>query len=325
MSTFTFIRRLAHAKINLVLSVGPPLPPGSSKAGYHPIASWMACIDLADDLTIARLPESKPSTYSITLAKGAPRPSPIDWPIEKDLAVRAHRLLESAIGKPLPLSLAISKRIPVGGGLGGGSADAAAALIAVRDLYQLDFTNQQLASLSAQLGSDIAFFIDENPPPPPAGLAKLLPRPPAPPALVTGLGDQLQRFPRLHLPILLIIPPMGCPTGPVYKAYDQNPVPLRAGEVLRLITTAAKDGGRPLEPHELFNDLAGPACRVEPRLQTFIERIRQLTPLPVHVTGSGSTMFIVPHNLAATDELARAETAIRGEFPQLTLLMTSLL
>ncbi|MBC7773478.1 MAG: hypothetical protein H7210_13355 [Pyrinomonadaceae bacterium] len=311
MTTTPPITRRAHAKVNLALSVGPPLPPGSPTAGYHPIASWMACIDLADELTFSRLTASASSTYSITFAPDAPKPSPVDWPIEKDLAVRAHRLLESTLGTPLPSAITIRKRIPVGGGLGGGSSDAATTLIALRDLFRLDLTNGQLASLSSRLGSDIAFFLDDAHP--------------APPALVTGLGDELERFPRLQLPILLVIPPMGCPTRPVYKAYDQHPVPLRAAEVRRLIALSAKGPGDGyLNPHELFNDLAAPACRVEPQLQGFIDRIRALTPLPVHVTGSGSTLFIMPPTRDSGD-LARAETAIRRALPQLIPVMTRIL
>jgi len=322
MPTFPFIRRFAHAKVNLALSVGPPLPPSAPKAGYHPIASWMACIDLADELTLAALPESRPSSYEFTLASDAPRPSPIDWPVEKDLAVRAHRLLEQTVGKRLPVALTLIKRVPVGGGLGGGSSDAAAMLLAVRDLYRLDLTNHQLATLAAQLGSDIAFFLDDNCTQPSSGNVEH--RPPAPPALVTGLGDQLQRVPRINLPILLLIPPFGCPTGPVYKAYDRNPVALRSRLIEELIALATAPSGPQLDPRQLFNDLAGPAGLVEPRLQVYLDRIPALARLSVHLTGSGSTMFTLPRDTSAPDELAHAADSIRSAFPELVQLMTRL-
>lgn len=300
---------LARAKINLALSVGPPIPAGAPKAGYHPIASWMACIDLADELSFTRLEDGRASTFSITLAPDAPRPSPIDWPIETDLAVRAHRLLERTAGRPLPVACSIRKRIPVGGGLGGGSSDAATTLLALRDLFGLDFSSRDLASLSAQLGSDVAFFIDEHDP--------------ARPALVSGLGDRLERFPVYHSPVLLIIPPMGCPTGPVYKSYDRSPVALREADVLRLITGASKLSPA-LDPCDLFNDLAGPACQIEPRLSAVIARLRELTPLPVHVTGSGSTLFVLPSAPSNAASLLEVMAAVRRDMPDLLPLMTRL-
>ena len=111
----------APAKLNLALSVGPP-----DQRGMHPICTWMVTISLCDDLLVTRLDEGRLSRYAILWHPDALRPLEIDWPVPRDLAVRAHLALEQHVGRPLPVQLKLDKRIPVGGGLGGGSSDAAA-------------------------------------------------------------------------------------------------------------------------------------------------------------------------------------------------------
>src|SRR5262249_32688294 len=155
--------------------------------------------------------EGSHSRHVVRWASDAPRTSHIDWPIEKDLAVRAHRLLEQHAGRPLPLQMTLDKRIPIGGGLGGGSSDAAAMLMAANELFSLGLSPHALASLSTSLGSDIAFFIDEETmhakggspaggagaaaagtggAAPHAGVGVGAPRA----AIVTGLGDHIERI-----------------------------------------------------------------------------------------------------------------------------------
>ena len=87
----------APAKINLALAVGPPLPP----KGYHPIASWFAPIELFDELRLEALPQGSASVHEIAWEDGRA----IDWPLDKDLAVRAHRLIEQRLGHEPPIRL----------------------------------------------------------------------------------------------------------------------------------------------------------------------------------------------------------------------------
>lgn len=262
----------AHAKINLALAVGPPAPP----RGYHPIASWFTCIGLHDELLLSRASTGE-SSWTIEWAPDAPRQSPIDWPIAKDLAVRAHRLLELVADRSLPLLATLTKRSPVGAGLGGGSADAAAAFVGISELFGLGVSREKLRELSTSLGSDIAFFIDDVP------LGQ-----PARPAIVTGFGERIERLSPGYGWVALFFPPFGCATGPVYQAFDlASPGPLREADIRSLTRTAAAD----LSNAPLFNDLAAPACAVEPRLAAMLARLRKGLGVPVHVTGSGSTMF----------------------------------
>lgn len=309
----------APAKVNLSLSVGPPLTSGA-QTGFHPIASWFSCVDLWDEVFLTRC-DGRRVEYDIAWAADALRPTPIDWPLEKDLAVRAHRLMEESHGGALPVSLCLRKRIPVGGGLGGGSADAAATLLGLRDLFNLDWPIERLIQLGSRLGSDVAFFLDDAIAGERTTLSPIQAAAPRP-ALVSGLGNQIERVPSLSWPILLVFPPFGCPTGPVYKAYDRRPVPLRGDEIKHLVSSAPRTG---VDANQLFNDLAEPACFVEPRLREAMQKLRDLSRRPVHVTGSGSTLFIL--GVSSDDQPAIAALAERIpiEYPDLAALATRLI
>lgn len=269
----------AYAKINLALLVSAPEPADSRRPGWHAIASWMHAIDLFDELRVTRLSERQTSRLEIAWADDAPHKSPLDWPHEIDLASRAHRLLEGLAGQPLPVAISLTKRIPVGGGLGGGSSDAAAALLAINELFDLGLERAALARHAAGIGSDVAYFIDDPPPRP---------------AFVGGFGDRIERTPRAEAPLLLIIPPFGCATPAVYRAYDaQGPHPLDE----RPVRDAAREA-RP-DPAALRNDLVLAAERVEPRLVDVRRRVERACGLPVHMSGSGSTLFVLAGHEAA--------------------------
>ncbi len=141
----------APAKINLSLSVEPP-----RDDGMHTIRSKMARIALFDDLELTRLDAHALSRYAILWHDDAPKRTDIDWPVTSDLAVRAHRMLEEVAGRSLPVQMKLEKRIPVGGGLGGGSADAAAMMLATIELFDLKLDAHAIAS---NLGSDIPYLL----------------------------------------------------------------------------------------------------------------------------------------------------------------------
>lgn len=297
MTTRDTITRPAHAKVNLVLSVGPAQPP----KGYHPIASWMAPVTLADEVEVARLGEGEQSGYTIAWAPDAPRQTPIDWPLEKDLAVRAHRLMEQHAGRPLPVRMTMRKRIPVGGGLGGGSSDAAAVLLALNELFDLNLAEGALVTLAGLLGSDVAFFVDA------ATGGGDAPRP----ALVTGLGERVERVDRVPGHLVLIFPPFGCPTAEVYRAFDTaGKANLREAQV-RAVIDAAVAAHRVI-PAALFNDLAAPAQAVAPRLAEVRIAAREVLRTPVHVTGSGSTLFAVLEGAGLEEAQRRADEVVRA-------------
>ena len=209
------------------------------------------------------------SRYAIFWGEKAPQQAEIDWSIRDDLAVRAHQAVEQHVGRPLPIQMKLTKRIPVGGGLGGGSSDAAGMLRAVNSLFDLKIQDEDLHALAASLGSDVSFLLHGGS------------------ALVRGLGETIESHATLPaLSAVLVLPSFSCSTGVVYNAFDDLPrSSFRGGEV-EALAAACPDGA------SFFNDLAGPAMTVEPALHDLHARLRAYTDEPVHISGSGSTLFI---------------------------------
>lgn len=295
--------RRAHAKLNLALAVGPPIPGPGPTAGMHPIASWMHAIDLHDTIEIEALPADRPSRLDVRWAPDAPRRTPIDWPPERDLALRALLALEASAARPIRAHLALTKRIPTGAGLGGGSSDAAATLLAANQLFSLDLPLPRLADIARPLGSDIAYFLDDTNPPRPA--------------LVRGLGDQITRLqPQPDLWAVLLLPSFGCPTGPVYKSFDSLPPrPFRDSEIASLADA------RPIPTDRLFNDLDQPAAAVAPALTELRTRAAAAAGAPVHMSGSGSTLYLISRSGPSAREL---QTKLSLDLPDVTTMTARL-
>jgi len=271
---------LAPAKLNLALSVGAP-----NAQRMHPIASWMVTVSLHDELFLEELQADSLSLYAIIWHKDARRKSEIDWSITKDLAVRAHLAVEAHVGRKLPIKMRLEKRIPVGGGLGGGSSNAAAMLRALNELFNLKLSREILRDIAARLGSDVPFLIDGGS------------------AIVTGLGEQLEPAPlpdKLHA--LLIFPDAACPTGAVYQTLDQ----LRPHGAVETDRVRALSAMQIIEHDAPFNDLAYPACEVAPKLRGELEELAELTQRAAHVSGSGSTLFVLVDSALEAEILAAA-------------------
>lgn len=281
------------AKVNLTLSIASPLA-----NGYHPLASWMVAVAFADQLRLARAASGK-SSFHLAFAKDAPMPGAVDWPIEKDLAFRAHRLLEERAGRSLPVELTLTKHIPAGAGLGGGSSDAAATLVGVDRLYELRTPLADLKTLATKLGSDVAFLV---------GALNGEPS-----SLVTGLGESLEALPiREVIHLVLILPGFGCPTGEVYRAFDTahpHSAGKRDADAARVRAIASR---WPVPQDAPFNDLAEPACAVRPQLRDIRDRLTKELGIPVHITGSGSTLFVIAPTAQTAKALARKVTAVTG-------------
>ncbi len=283
----------APAKLNLALAVGPP-DAGSTGdgGGLHPICSWMLTIDLFDELLVTKLDEDRFSRYAILWHEDAKRTSEIDWSITSDLAVRAHLAMEEHVGMRLPVQLKLDKRIPVGGGLGGGSSNAAAMLHAVNDLYELGVSTDELASMGAALGSDVAFFVHGGS------------------AIVSGTGEHVQvqqHMPSVHA--VVAFPQTACPTGRVYRLFDElSPSALRDDAVLKL-AAVAPDAPR---PDALFNDLTRAAIRCAPELDEHMAALSKLAERPAHLAGSGSSIFVMCDDELHADALADAVQAKLG-------------
>ena len=291
MTAERFLETACPAKINLALSIGATAPVCD---GLHPIASWMAALGFADRLTLSKSTDGA-SRFHISFLD-PPTDVQVDWPLEEDLAYRAHALLSERAGQPLPVDLTLEKRIPPGSGLAGGSSNAACALVGLDRLFDLRLGGPVLIDLADQLGSDVAFLVG-------AALGRSS-------AVVTEFGRTLEAVPMEHrLHVVLVFAPFGCPTGEVYRAFDESGGRSGKVDVARVRDLAR---ARPIAPDTLFNDLADAACRVRPDLITILARLRATLDLPVHITGSGSALFILTAGPDDAGAVARKVTARTG-------------
>jgi 4-diphosphocytidyl-2-C-methyl-D-erythritol kinase len=177
----------APAKLNLMLHIV-----GRRPDGYHELQTVFQLIDLCDRIEIAVREDG-----AITRPQGSP-----DVPEPLDLTVRAARALQSASGTSLGAEISIKKRIPLGGGLGGGSSDAATTLMALNQMWRTGQTSAQIATIGATLGADIPVFVHGRS------------------AWAEGIGDRLAPLPS-EAPdswFLVIFPGVEVPTTAVFQA-----------------------------------------------------------------------------------------------------------
>ena len=134
----------APAKLNLFLHIL-----GRRPDGYHELQSCFQFVDLCDEVTVDVRADGEIRRH--TQIEGVPE--------ESDLCVRAARALQKAAGTALGADLGLVKRIPIGGGLGGGSSDAATVLVALNHLWDVNFSTDELAALGLKLGADVPVFV----------------------------------------------------------------------------------------------------------------------------------------------------------------------
>lgn len=270
----------APAKINLHLGVGPVRPDG-----YHELVTVYQALDLLDEVRA----EAGPDLAVTVTGEGAS-----DVPLGADnLAVRAARLLADRTGTTAGARLTIRKAIPVAGGMAGGSADAAAALVACDALWGTGLDRDDLGALAAELGSDVPFSLVGGT------------------ALGTGRGEQLSPvLARGTYAWVLALAAGGLTTPAVFAAYDTEQRAVwseRADAVL----AALRAGDPTALGAALTNDLQEAATRLHPDLRRTLETARELGALGVVVSGSGPTVALLAAGPDAADTLA-ADLAGRG-------------
>ena len=260
-------RLVAHApaKLNLSLRVGRARPDG-----YHPLDSVVAKITLYDELTFTRRDDGKLNLVCEDVSAGPP---------EDNLVMRAARALQQRlIDRPgrLGADIELRKWIPIGAGLGGGSSDAASTLTALNQLWRLDIPADELSAIGATIGSDVPLFLGP------------------PSAHMTGRGEILRPLPLRPFAAVLVTPPLHCSTAKVYRAYDMmGPRDIDPTDYTLLTERPASQWWAILR-----NDLFGPACDVEPGISRWWSYLAQATGRPVHMTGSGSALFILADDVA---------------------------
>ena len=257
-------RAVAPAKLNLDLHVL-----GEERGGYHRLRSLAQAIDYYDTLYAEPSDEDRLDIDGEEIQ-------------EKNLVWEAVESLRRRSGDRTPLHLDLEKRIPVAAGLGGGSADAAAALVLVGHILEVD----DVADLALPLGADVPFFLH-------GGLA-----------MMEGRGQQLTRLPLVSdYAVGMVTPTFRLSTAEVFNAWDRlgdaKVRPIRAGAVPPSLRTYAP----------LINDLEPAARLVAPELGDWISDMEHLWDRPVLLTGSGPTLFAF---FVDVDEARSAVTSAPG-------------
>jgi 4-diphosphocytidyl-2-C-methyl-D-erythritol kinase len=241
------MRIATPAKINLTLEIL-----GRRPDRFHELATWMLPVGLYDELSITLSSEAAYETNVTDLGFD-----------QSNLVVRAIRRFESEIDRRAEYRVHLQKKIPIGAGLGGGSSDAAAALLLLNRLYENPVPDLRLLQLAADLGSDVAFFIERRS------------------TWCTGRGEKtaFRDFPSDRW-VVLIKPEFGVSTAEAYGLYQKLPMDRRQGA-----TKKTAWGG-------LRNDLEPPVFRkylILPEIKTWLENQPEIE--IALMSGSGSTMF----------------------------------
>jgi 4-diphosphocytidyl-2-C-methyl-D-erythritol kinase len=247
----------APAKINLFLHVN-----GRRADGYHLLQTVFLMLDRCDTLDLALRADD--AIVRTTDLPGVPQ--------EQDLVVRALRLLQEAFRRrhgalPPGLDIALHKLLPMGGGLGGGSSDAATALLAANHLWQAGFTREELMALGLPLGADIPFFLFGQT------------------AFAEGVGEALAPVDVPELNYVVVEPGVAVPTAAIFSAGDltRDTKAVRIADFSRHLKTESglKGFGR--------NDLQAVASRLFPPVAEAVEWLGQFG--DARMTGSGACVF----------------------------------
>ena len=267
------IEEFAPAKVNLTLHVGP-----ARADGYHPVDSLVVFADRGDRLSV-----SPASDFKLAIeGEGA---ETLNAEADNLVLKAAHLLHEvGGLSASTGAHIHLNKTIPLGSGLGGGSANAAAALRALNTLWSLDWPVEKLADLGAQIGSDVPACVWSKP------------------LHMTGRGEQVTLFTEWpELCGVLCLPGSSVSTARIFSAYDANlPDALRLSAV-----TPTHDVEAALAMVNAgTNDLETVAIQQAPVIGHAITALRgEHRPAFVRMSGSGSTVFAI-HNAYETAELA---------------------
>lgn len=238
----------APAKLNLFLHVV-----GRRPDGYHFLQTLFRFIDLHDTLH-----------FSLREDGVVRRTNAVEGVAEEqDLCVRAARLLQSETGCRLGVDIAVEKRIPIGGGLGGGSSDAATTLIALNRLWSLGLSRTRLMQLGLRLGADVPVFVfGEN-------------------AFAEGVGEELQAYLLAAAWYVVLFPPVRVPTAQIFAH------PELTRDTVSITMRALPK--RQLWERQLRNDLQSVVCKLYPEVASYIAWLDKFG--KAMMTGSGACVF----------------------------------
>lgn len=265
----------APAKLNLFLEIT-----GKRADGYHDLESLMVAVDLYDTL------EFTVRTDGAIRLECDPPELPAG---PENLVYEAAEKLRGARAE-LGASIRLVKRIPMQAGLAGGSSDAAATLVALNQLWQLNLSQAELAAVAAEVGSDVAFFLS------------------LPAAWCTGRGEIVSpEATTASFFLVLVCPPVGVATADVYRSLQLPTSPVDG--------SAARNAFRSGDPEALgaalFNRLQPAAIHLAPVVETVYRRLAGLKPAGCLMSGSGSAVFALCRDSNEAQRVANAFRATR--------------
>lgn len=251
---------LAPAKLNLFLLVT-----GQRADGYHTLQTLFQLLDYGDTLRF-----SESDTLSLT-------PDLPGVPVESNLIMRAARLLQQHTGCRRGASIHIEKRLPMGGGIGGGSSNAATTLLALNRLWNLQLSLDELAALGLQLGADVPVFVHGHT------------------AWAEGVGEHLQPVALPARNYLILVPPCSVSTAQIFSdsALTRNSSAITIAAFLR-------GGGR--------NDCEPVTKKLYPEVHLALTELSRFA--PAQMTGTGACVF------ASFAERSAAETVLQQVLQQ---------
>ena len=272
------------AKVNLQLSVGP-----RESDGFHNLVTVFQAISIYDDITVTFAPAK--SGVSISISGDQRHGVPAD---ESNLAMKAIALMAKEYDLIIDAHVEIKKSIPVAGGMAGGSADAAAAIVAIDYLYSLGMSREEMSEVAAQLGSDVPFMLSGGT------------------AIGTGHGDQLTAaLSRGTYHWVLALSSVGLSTPAVYGECDRLRSELEIAEPAtneQLMQALLAADPKAVGAH-LINDLQAAACSLRPALRLVLDVGQEYGALGALVSGSGPTVAFLVSDEEAGLDLAVALTA----------------
>lgn len=247
----------AHAKLNWSLDIL-----GTRPNGYHELDMLMQHIELSDELTFEN------ARWTMLTIDGQPLPVG-----GRNLIVRAANALNDYMGTRRGARIQLKKRIPVRAGLGGGSADCAATLIALNRLWKLRLTTDKLCEIGAKLGADVPFCIR-------GGLCR-----------VSGIGEIIEPMPcGPRIPMVLLHPGGGLSTQAVFGRFDADRYPTLHVDT-PAVARAVQAGDIAAYDACSGNALEAPAISLMAEVRTAMEQLRAAGAGAVRMSGSGSAVF----------------------------------
>ncbi len=241
----------APAKLNLFLHVL-----GRRPDGYHLLQSVFRFIDYGDTLYFEVRANGEVRRVNAVAGLGDP---------DKDLCVRAARLLQQASGCRLGVDIRLKKCLPMGGGLGGGSSDAATVLLALNRLWRLDLGRERLQQLGLQLGADVPVFVFGRS------------------AFAEGVGELLQPVDLPRAWYVVLVPPVAVPTAEVFAGQEltRDTIPIKIADFSK--------GQWHKYLGQRRNDLEAVVCRNYPQVADYLAWLKQFG--AARMTGSGACVF----------------------------------